>query len=32
MPVIPALRRRRQEDLQIKEGLGYLARACLINK
>jgi hypothetical protein len=28
-PVIPALRKLRQEDLQFKTSLGYTARPCL---
>jgi hypothetical protein len=29
MPVIPALRRLRQEDHEFKTSLGYIARPCL---
>jgi hypothetical protein len=29
MPVIPALRRLRQEDLEFKAMLGYVLRLCL---
>jgi hypothetical protein len=32
MPVIPALRRLRHEDLEFKDGLGYIARLCLKKK
>jgi hypothetical protein len=32
MPVIPALRRLRQEDLECEAILGYIARLCLKKK
>jgi hypothetical protein len=33
MPVIPALRRLRQEDLEFKVSLSYIVRICLkVNK
>jgi hypothetical protein len=32
VPVIPALRRRRQEDHEFKVSMGYIGRTCLKKK
>jgi hypothetical protein len=31
MPVIPALGKLRQEDLELQDSLGYIAKPCLKN-
>jgi hypothetical protein len=32
IPIIPALRRLRQEDLKVETSLGYIVRPCLKKK